>query len=335
MARPTQVTFVSGGTEANNSAVWSALAAARARGITYTEMEVVTTAIEHPSLSSPLSWFAEQGVTVLQVAVTETGEIDLPHLRSLLSARTVLVACAYINSEVGTIQPVRAIGSCIREAMRAHGTDVWFHLDGAQAPYWVSCQWSSLGVDSLALDGGKCGGPIGSGVLVMGRERVAHSPLFGGGQERGARPGTEAVVQIVGAAAALAAAQADWRTRAERVAAVRDAGIAALCAAVPEAHLNGAIGVVRVANNINLSVQGIDTEYAVVALDAAGFAVSTKSACAGAGGGASGVVLALTGDATRARSTLRITLGPDTIVTDLERLAEALATHCARMRSLT
>lgn len=335
LVRPAQVTFVSGGTEANNSAVWSAISAAYKRGIPYHEMEVVTTAIEHPSLLAPFEWFATLGVTLRTVPVTDTGRIDLAVLRTTITPRTVLVTCAYINSEVGTIQPVRAISNIVREQAAGLNSKIWFHLDGAQAPYWVTCQWSSLGVDSLALDAGKCGGPLGSGMLVVERGLAVRSALFGGGQENGGRAGTEAVIQILGASAALAAAQKDWQACAKQVQFVRDTGLQLLQTALPQMVYNGDSGSERVANNINLSLPGLDTEFAVVALDAAGFAVSAKSACAGAGGGESRVVLTLTGDAARASSTLRITLGPDTTIADMTRLTAALTDHCTRMSTLT
>ena len=207
VARPEQVVFVSGGTEANNLAVQSAIAAARTQGRQLSTMKVLTTAIEHPSLLEPLQALAADGLQVEYVPVSETGEMILSELRARLTPEVVLVACAYINSEVGTIQPVRTIASAVHEYAASIGTAIWVHIDGAQAPYWVSCQWDSLQADSLALDAGKCGGPLGSGVLVRSLQCTLTPLQRGGGQEQGVRAGTEAVLSIVGAGAAIAVKQ--------------------------------------------------------------------------------------------------------------------------------
>ena len=335
MARPEQVVFTSGGTEANNLAVHAAIAQARqVRGAAAT-LKVLTTAIEHPSLLKPLEALQDCNVVVDYVPVAETGEIILSELQQRLTPEVVLVTFAYINSEVGTIQPVRALGHAVREYAAQHDIDIWLHLDGAQAPYWVSCQWDSLRVDTLALDAGKCGGPLGAGALLHGVGRTLVPLQRGGGQERGLRAGTEAVIQIAGTGAALAAAQAQWRTRAAAVRVVRDAAWQHCRTLLPQVYINGSEGDARVANNLHISLPEIDTEYATVVLDAHGVAVSTKSACAGAGGGASAVVLAMTGDAARAHSTLRFTLGPETTHEDMERVFQILQRHCAQQSTLT
>lgn len=335
VTRPEQIVFLSGGTEANNLAVQSAIMAARVGGRELSTMKVLTTAIEHPSLLEPLRALASDGLQVEYVPVSETGEMILSELRARLTPEVVLVACAYINSEVGTIQPVRTISSVVHEYAASVGTAIWVHIDGAQASYWVSCQWDSLRADTLALDAGKCGGPLGSGVLVRSLQRTLSPLQRGGGQEQGARAGTEAVISIVGAGAAIAAAQTGWKERSQSVAVVRDAAWQYCQEVLPEAIYTGATGVARVANNLHISVPGIDTEYAVVVLDARGVAASTKSACAGAGGGESAVVRVLTNDAARARSTLRFTLGPETTAAEMRYAIDVLAKHCAQMRTLT
>ena len=330
--RPDAVTFTASGTEANNLALAGYLKALVASGRALSSCTVLTTQLEHPSVLAVLEELREAGLTVRFLPLLDSGRVDLSALSELLTPDVVCISCAYASSEVGVVQPVRAIARAVARQYTDATTRPVIHVDAAQAPYWLSCQCESLGADLLALDAGKCGGPKGVGVLIR-RGRVALRPtVHGGGQEAGLRAGTENVAGIMAAAAAIAAAQADWAQRSERVAAVRDAGIALLPELLPEAVLNGPSGAERIANNINISLPGYDTEYATIVLDTNGVAVSTKSACAGAGGGESLAVRALTGDAARARSTLRFTLGPATSEHDLHRAFSVLAEHVAAMR---
>lgn len=332
--RPEFVTFTAGGTEGNNLAILGTIEQLRRQGREYSSMQILTTKIEHPSVGRTFSHLESLGVEVITVPVLETGKIDLSTLKSLISEKTVLLSTALINSEIGTIQSTRAIKKVLSEADARFETRIVFHVDAAQAPLWVSCQFDTVAADVLVLDAAKCCGPKGVGVFVRS-PRVAIAPtIFGGGQEAGLRAGTENVAGIVGAAVAIESAQGSWRERAELVRAVRDQAISMIATELPEAILNGASREDRVANNINISIPGLDTEFATVVLDRKGFAVSTKSACSGAGGGESVVVKETTGDPARATSTLRITLGPDTTVQQLQALIAALKTHIEKMSNL-
>ena len=243
----------------------------------------------------------------------------------------MLFSVAYANSEIGVAQKVHAIKKTLDAAEKKFGTKIMFHLDAAQAPLWLSCRFDALHADLLALDVGKCNGPKGVGVLVRSRRAIVKSTLFGGGQESGLRPGTENVAGMVGASVALQEAQKDFKTRAEKVAKVRDAGIEHLLKEIPSALLNGPTGDGRLANNINISIPGLDTEFATVVLDKYGFAVSTKSACAGAGGGESMVVQTISSDPARSTSTLRFSLSPETTLQNLKDLTKVLKSHVEKM----
>lgn len=334
--RPEGVVFTSSGTESNNLAILGYVRSLAARGRRCEDMTVLTTAIEHSSTLETMNELRRLGVMVEVLPVTHEGIVTAATLKAALTQGTVLVTLAYANSEVGTVQAVHALARTLRAFERSSpGTRIALHVDAAQAPLWLPCDLPRLDADLLSLDGGKCGGPKGSGVIAF-RKDVEISPiLFGGGQEGGKRPGTENVAAIVGIAEALSLAQASYEERARKVSRVRDAAIARLCAALPEAVLNGPMGEERLANNINLSLPGLDTEYAVVVLDTAGIAASTKSACAGAGGGESAVVLTLSGDAARSRSTLRLTLGEETSLTDFDRVGAVLQEFCIRQSGLT
>ncbi|HEY0964635.1 MAG TPA: cysteine desulfurase family protein [Candidatus Paceibacterota bacterium] len=332
--KPEYVTFTGGGTESNNLAIIGCTEQLIDAGRTYGELEVITTRTEHPSVLNTMKALERRGVTVKYVSVDERGMVVQSELRQLLSHKTVLFSCAYANSEIGTVQDVRGIKKVLAEAEQKYGTSVMFHLDAAQAPLWLSCQFDSLHVDLLSLDVGKCNGPKGIGILVRSRRATVLPTVFGGGQESGLRPGTENVAGIIGASVALEEAQTHFKDRAAKVAAVRDKGIELLLS-VPDTYLNGAKGEHRLANNINISLIGVDTEYATIVLDTHGFAASTKSACAGAGGGKSVVVHEVTGDLARATSTLRLSLSPETTVKQLAEVAGVLRRHAEKMRGLT
>ena len=324
--RPEFITWTSNGTASNNLALMGTIQALHQAGRSYQSMEVVTTQIEHPSVTNTLAALQARGVKVRYVAVDESGQVDIDQLEALLSEQTVLVSVTYVNSEIGSIQSLRPIKKILSDK------SVTLHLDAAQAPLWLSCQFDTLGADLVTFDAGKFCGPQGVGLLVRRRRVELTSVTHGGEQEQGLNPGTENVAGIVGAATALAWAQAGWHDRAAQVAAVRDAGIANLLKTVPTAVLNTPPNPSRrVANNINISIPNLDTEFATIVLDQHGFAVSTKSACSGSGSGASAVVLATTGDVVRATSTLRLTIGPDTTVDQLNHLAQVLADQVTLM----
>lgn len=328
--QPAGITFTSGGTESNNLAIMGVVAAARTRGVAYEHMEIITTAIEHPATLRAVEYLAEEGVRVHYVPVNSVGQIELAALASLLSVQTVLVTIAYVNSEIGTIQDLGAIARVIKKHNHDTGAATLVHADAAQAPVWLPCELSRHGVDLLSLDAGKFGGPKGVGVLARVKGVELRTVAHGGGQEAGLRPGTEPIALVVGASTALSLAQQHWREISERVTVVREYAMTELSRAIPTVVLNGPTGVNRVANNVNISIVGLDSEFAVISLDVAGIACSTKSACSSAGGGASIVVRTISGDVARAQSTLRFTLGPDTGKADIDHLVATLARHVAK-----
>ncbi len=184
----------------------------------------------------------------------------------------------------------------------------------------------------MTLDAGKFGGPKGIGALIHRPRTKLAAVTHGGSQEHGLRTGTENVPLIVGFAKAFELAQTGYAARSERVRAVRDRGIEEFMK-LDGVVVNGSL-TERLANNINISIPGIDTEYAVIALDAKGIACATKSACSGAGGGMSSVVFAMTGDEARAKATIRMTLGEETTVRDLLRTTEALKEYLHLMHTV-
>ncbi len=325
--KPEGITFTSGGTESNNLAILGTVAARHSQGTPYADMEIITTKLEHPATLQTVVHLEHEGVTVHYAPVDGEGKIVLSEFEKLLSPRTVLVTVGYVNSEIGTITDIGALSRVIRVAHTRGITRTLLHVDAAQAPLWLPCEVSRLGVDLLSLDAGKFCGPKGIGVLAHRKGVVLESVSYGGGQEAGLRPGTEPVPLVVGCAEALVWAHAHWQERQEKVTSVREYTFAALSQAIPPLIINGARAHGRVANNVNISIPEINSEFAVIALDVAGIACSTKSACSAAGGGESAVVKTISNDSVRAASTLRFTLGPETTHEQIDYLATTLAAH--------
>ncbi|MCR4285754.1 MAG: aminotransferase class V-fold PLP-dependent enzyme, partial [Candidatus Kaiserbacteria bacterium] len=218
--RPQDVTFTSGGTEANNLALIGVVEKI-AETCAYSDVEVLTTAIEHPSILETLEYLKKRGVAVTYVPVNNDGLIDLVQFKSLLNSRVKLCTFAYVNSEVGVIQDIKKITRIVRKWNEEHSVHVYVHTDASQAPLWLSCALDTLGVDLMTLDAGKCYGPKGVGVLVHRHWVTLLPTTHGGGQERGLRSGTESTMLIVGCVRALVWAQEGYETRSFAVAKLR------------------------------------------------------------------------------------------------------------------
>ena len=319
------VTFTSGGTESNNLAIMGVVMSRHESGVPYEQIEIITTVIEHPATTKTIEYLASLGVVVKYAPVNEGGQIILSELNNLLTPATFLVSVAYVNSEIGVIQDVGAISRVLAKFSKVQDSTIFLHVDAAQAPLWLPCELSRLGCDLLSLDAGKFGGPKGVGALIHLKRVPLKNISYGGGQERGLRPGTESVASIVGFARAFHMAQSNWVTNSETTKELQTYFIEQLKEKIPTAQINGVIGENRVVNNINISIPGIDSEFAVVSLDVAGIAISTKSACSSAGGGGSSVVQAITNDTSLANTTLRFSLGLTTTRAELEKTIDTLA----------
>lgn len=329
--RPQGIVFTGSGTESNNLAIMGTVEARASQGVAYADMEIISTAIEHASVMEVLAHLQKKGVKVVHIPLTEEGIIDVQAIPGLINVKTILVTLSLVNSEIGIIQPIGKVSRIAKAAEKEFSTRIYVHVDGAQAPLWHHCGLDTVSCDILSLDAGKCYGPKGVGVLAF-VHGVALSPyLFGGAQEGGVRPGTENTALIVGATKAIVLAQEGHIQRVLCVQMLRDKFML-LLGEIEGLVINGSQEH-RVANNVNISIPGIDSEFAVISLDEKGIACSTKSACGGAKGDGSAVVLAITRSAERATSTIRFTLGEDTTLTELSLTADTLKKHVASMRS--
>ena len=316
-ARPSEVIFTSGGTEANNLAIIGlALASRRGR-------HLITTRIEHPSVLESCHYLERvHGFEVTQLGVDPAGLIDLDRLRAELRDDTVLVTIGLANGEIGTVQAM----SEIAEIVRAGGA--LLHSDAVQAAASLPVSfgaggWPGEGVHALSVASHKFGGPQGAGALLLRAGATIEPLLHGGGQEEGRRAGTENVAAIAGFAAAVRASTDGIGTRAMRLAASRDELVRRVLAEVPGSRLTGH-PTERLPGHASFVVEGVSGESLLVALDTAGIAASAGSACAAGRDEPSPTLLAMGIDPVLAQTAIRFTL-PEPIGESLiERIIEVL-----------
>ena len=322
-ASPGEILFTAGGTESDNLAVLGLAAASPEK------RHVVISAVEHPAVGGAAARLEAAGYEVTKLGVDADGLVDPDELTKALRPDTALAAVMWANNEVGAVQPVEELADLCREV------GVSFHVDAVQAAGRLGIDVSRVPVSTLALSAHKLYGPQGVGALYV-REGIELKPLlFGGGQERGLRSGTENVAGIVGfgEAARLASEELDERARHEE--ALRDALLSGLTS-IPGVRLNGHPEK-RLSNNVHLSVEGVEAESLVLFLDALGYAVGSGSACASstAGHKASPVLLAMGRDEKEAMGAMRITVGKDNKVEEFEGFIEAFSAAVSQLRELS
>lgn len=324
--RPGEVTFTSGGTEADNLAVKGI---ALARQATEPALNrVVISAVEHPAVEESARYLERfHGFAVDVVPVDGTGQVRPQALAAVLRPETALVSIMYASNEVGTIQPVGELA----ELARAQG--IPFHTDAVQAAGWLPLDVRALGVDALSISGHKIGAPKGCGVLyIRGRTRI-EPLLHGGGQERGRRSGTENVAGAVGLATALTLAHAAQLPTTDRVTALRDGFIRDVLAAVPGAVLTGH-PTERLPSVASFCFPGTSGESVLLELDRQGVVCSSGSACAAGSDAPSPVLTALGFDAEVAQTAVRLSFDSTVTGSDLAAAAKAVGTAVGSVRTL-
>jgi len=324
-ARPSEVIFTGGGTESDNLAVkgifWTR------RGRDPRRNRVVASSVEHHAVLDSVGWLERhEGAEVTWLPVDAAGRVLPEAFAEALAGGDVAVATVmWANNEVGTIQPVAAL------AALAAGAGVPLHTDAVQAVGHVPVDFAAAGAAALTVSGHKLGGPIGTGALLLGRE-VECTPLaHGGGQERDVRSGTLDVPGIVAFALAVELSAKTYRESAERIGRLRDALVERVCAAVPDAILNGD-PTDRLPGNAHFSFPGCEGDALLLLLDAQDIACSTGSACSAGVAQPSHVLLAMGADDARARSSLRFTLGHTSSMGDVDALVAALPAAVERAR---
>jgi cysteine desulfurase len=322
-AKASEIVFTSGGTEADNLAIFGTVEASRKP-----RKHVVTTTIEHHAVLNACQELERRGVEVSYVPVGGEGVVDPFDIRRALRPETVLITVMHANNEIGTIQPIAEIGRIARES------DVLFHSDAVQSAGKLALDVNRLGVDFLSLSAHKIYGPKGVGALYV-RSGAPLEPQFRGGHhERDRRPGTENVPGIVGLGRAAELARRQLGEALESIGALRDRLEQALIEQVPTVRVNGDPSR-RVPNTTNLTFSGAGGEALLIALDLEGIACSTGAACSSGAVEPSHVLTAIGLTHDEARSSLRFSLGRPTTDEEIDQALRIIPAVIERLRALS
>lgn len=326
-ARPSEIVFTAGGTEADNLAVkgiyWSR------RDADATRTRIIASPIEHHAVIDTVEWLAaHQGADVTWLDVDQYGRIDPAALRVAIEADPDSVALATVmwaNNEVGTLQPIPELAAVASE----YGVPL--HTDAVQAVGSVAVDFAASGVAAMSMTGHKLGGPVGAGALVLRRDVACTPVLHGGGQERDVRSGTLDVAGVAGLATATSLAVSGRAERATRLRALRDRLIDGIRERVPDVVLNGH-PTDRLSGNAHLSFPGCEGDALLMLLDARGVECSTGSACAAGVAQPSHVLLAMGMSESAARGSLRFSLGHTSTAEDVTAALDAIVPAVERAK---
>src|SRR5215211_1818438 len=321
-ASPGEIVFTSGGTESDDLAVLGL-----ARSATPEKRHAVVSRVEHAAVREAAKRLHSESFEISWIGVDEDGLVDPEEFAASLRPDTALAAVVWANNEVGTVEPVQVLAEVCA------GEDIPFHADAVQAAGRVPMDVSETPVSTLALSGHKLYGPQGVGALYV-REAVSLEPIiFGGGQERGLRSGTQNVAGIagLGTAGRLAREEMDDRVAHER--ALRDRVMAGI-EGLPDVFVNGHQER-RLSNNVHLTISGVEAESLVLFLDSLGYAIGSGSACSSGGHKASPVLLAMGLPEREAFSVVRITVGKDNTEEEVDGFMGAFSTAVAQLRDIS
>jgi len=333
-ARPSEVVFTSGGTESDNLAI-KGLFWARHR-FDPRRRRLLLSAVEHHAVLDSALWLTEHDdATITWLPVDEGGRLTPNVLRAAIDENpddVAMVSVMWANNEVGTVQPIEALAAV------AHDYNVPIHTDAVQAVGQLPVDFAASGVDAMTATGHKFGGPLGAGVLLLGRDVECTPVLHGGGQERDVRSGTLDVAAIAGLAVAAEVAVKEQPMRTDRLRALRDDLVARMQVEVPDALLNGvpvddAAG--RLPGNAHFSFPGCEGDALLLLLDAKGIACSTGSACTAGVAQPSHVLLAMGADEARARGSLRFSFGHSSVPQDTDAVGAVIREVVERARRAT
>jgi cysteine desulfurase len=322
-ARPSEIVFTSGGTEADNAALVGIVEAARSE-----TKHIVTTAIEHHAVLHTAKALEKKGVQVTYVRVGPSGVADPADIERAIRPETVLVSVMHANNELGTIQPIEDIGRIAREH------DIYFHTDAVQTVGKIPVDVEKLGVDLLSLSAHKLHGPKGVGALYVRKGTILRALMHGGHHERDRRPGTENVTGIVGLGKAAELAREHLDTEGRRIAALRDRLEEGILHSVPLSAINGDPAR-RLPTTTNLRFDYIEGEGFVIAMDLRGVACSTGAACSSGSLEPSHVLSAVGLRPEQARSSIRFSLGRFNTAEDIDTTLEILPDVVEHLRAVS
>ncbi|MCL1918139.1 MAG: cysteine desulfurase NifS [Peptococcaceae bacterium] len=322
-ATPEEIVFTSGGTEANNLALQGAAKARVKKG-----RHLITTAIEHHAVLDVMECMEKNGYDLTVLPVNEEGIVAVEDVRGAIRPDTTLISVMHANNEVGSIQPIEAIGELARER------GILFHVDAVQSLGKLPISVINMNIDMLSVSGHKIYGPKGVGALYL-RKGVRVVPMmFGGGQERKVRPGTENMLGIVGFGEACRLAGEGLQEFAA-LAVLRDRLLDGILARIPDVKVNGPRRGSRLPNNVNVSIRFVEGESLLLSLDMQGIAASSGSACTSGSLDPSHVLLAMGLTHEIAHGSLRFTLGKQTTQEDVDYVLEKLPPIVERLRAMS
>jgi cysteine desulfurase len=325
--RPQDVVFTSGGSESDNLALRGAAYAARRRGAGH----VITTAIEHHAVLHTAERLEQEGVLVTYLSVDREGCIDLGELEAAITDETALVSIMYVNNEVGTIEPV---SDAVR-VVKARNPHTVFHTDAVQAAGMLDINVGALGVDLLSLAAHKFCGPKGVGALYVRPRTPMQWQQLGGSQEKNRRAGTENVAGAVGMAKALELAYEEFDSRNALYRSLRDRLLFGIPERVPYVRVTGPADLSRrISNNASLCFEYLEGEAVLMALDLAGVAASSGSACTSGSLEPSHVLTAMGIPEDLARGSMRLTVGHNNTIEQIDHVLDVLPGIVSRLRSL-
>jgi cysteine desulfurase len=323
-ARPDEICFTSGGTEADNLAILGAWRALKAKGRT----AVVTTPIEHKAILGAVHQAALEGAEERFLGMTPDGVIDAASFHELVDDKVAVCTIMWVNNEIGSIQPVPEL------AAKAKQRGALVHTDAVQAFGKVRIDAQTQQFDFLTISGHKFGAPKGIGALFIRRGTHIEPLMHGGTQDRGRRPGTENVAAAVGLARAAELTLAECEAHCARIRKLRDKLEAGILAKIPDAVIHGR-GAERAPHIMNVSVPGTDSESLLMALDLRGIAASGGSACQSGSIDPSHVLAALGVRPDLASAAIRMSLGVLTTDQSIDRVIEVFPALVAKARQLT
>ncbi|HIT68257.1 MAG TPA: cysteine desulfurase NifS [Candidatus Merdisoma merdipullorum] len=322
-AKPEEIYFTAGGSEADNWALKAAAEYYKNKG-----NHIITTKIEHHAVLHTCQWLEKQGFEVTYLNVDENGIVKLEELKKAIRPTTILISVMFANNEIGTLQPIREIGQI------AHENGILFHTDAVQAFGQVLIQVDEYQIDMLSASGHKLNGPKGIGFLYIRKGVKIRSFIHGGAQERKRRAGTENVPGIVGFGKAVERAVSTMKERTDKERELRDYLIGRVQKEIPFTRLNGH-RTLRLPNNANFSFQFIEGESLLIMLDMEGICGSSGSACTSGSLDPSHVLLAIGLPHEIAHGSLRLTLNEEITREDLDYVVENLKKIIERLRSMS
>ena len=322
-ASPKEIIFTGGGSEGDTMLLLGVAHAYAKKG-----KHIITTAVEHHAILHTCQALEKEGYTVTYLPVDEFGKVDTATVEAAITPETILISVMYANNEIGTIMPIREIGAIARK----HG--VLFHTDAVQAAGHIPIDVKADNIDLLTLTAHKFHGPKGTGAVYIKQGVKIGSLVYGGGQEKGIRAGTENTAGILGLGLAAVHAKENMKENSERVTLLRNKIIKGIKEGISEVRLNGH-PTDRLPNNVNFSIQYIEGEGLLLLLDMAGIAASSGSACTSGSLDPSHVLLAIGLPHELAHGSLRLTLSEFTTEEDIDHVIKISKAAVEKLRALS